>query len=55
MLLTPVLFVWGKIRRRWRFSYDYSSQRFLVVDNRPRINVVLNWFEDLKQRVPTGR
>ncbi len=21
----------------------------------PRINVVLNWFEELKQRVPTGR
>ena len=21
----------------------------------PRLNVVLNWFEELKQRVPTGR
>ena len=21
----------------------------------PRINVILNWFEELKQRVPTGR
>ena len=21
----------------------------------PRINMVLNWFEELKQRVPTGR
>ncbi len=24
-------------------------------DVRERINVVLNWFEELKQRVPTGR
>ncbi len=23
--------------------------------NTPRINVVLNWFEELKQRVPGGR
>jgi len=21
----------------------------------PRINVILNWFEELKERVPTGR
>jgi len=21
----------------------------------PRLNVILNWFEELKQRVPTGR
>ena len=27
-----------------------SSERSL-----PRISVVLNWFEELKQRVPTGR
>ena len=26
----------------------------LVEASTPRINVVLNWFEELKQRVPTG-
>jgi len=24
-------------------------------ETRPRINVVLNWFEELKERAPTGR
>ena len=24
-------------------------------DPRPEINVVLNWFEELKQKVPTGK
>ena len=44
-----------------------DGQRFLVTTfaiggdvaddpapNTPQINVVLNWFEELKQRVPTG-
>ena len=26
-----------------------------LVEPRPEINVVLNWFEELKQKVPTGR
>ncbi len=56
------------IRRRVRTNFDVTAdgQRFLVtaflaadVDDAtpatPRINVILNWFEELKQRVPTGR
>ena len=26
-----------------------------LVEPRPEINVVLNWFEELKQKVPTGK
>ena len=48
-----------------RRHYDITpdGQRFLMIGTRsdadegavsPRINVVLNWFEELKQRVPTG-
>ena len=45
-------------------AYDVSAdgQRFLMVKPRPsrlpsptQINVVLNWFEELKQKVPTGK
>ncbi len=43
-------------------SYDVAPDgRFLMIDlgetggQGPRINVILNWFEELKQRVPTGR
>ena len=43
------------------YDYDRANDRFLMVDrsggdepNSPRINVILNWFEELKQRVPTG-
>jgi len=48
------------------FAVDDDGQRFLVTtgDLDPgaegagppadRINVILNWFEELKQRVPTG-
>ncbi len=57
------------IRRRRFSNFDVTQdgQRFLVttfglgadVDDAtpatPRINVVLNWFEELKERVPTGR
>ncbi len=36
-----------------------DDERFLMIDqsgkSEGRINVVLNWFEELKQRVPTGR
>jgi hypothetical protein len=43
-------------------AYDVSpdGQRFLMVKDvqqatsSTQINVVLNWFEELKQRVPTG-
>ena len=54
-------------RRRFsNFAVTADGQRFLVttsalgadVDDAtpatPRINVILNWFEELKQRVPTG-
>ncbi|MFQ5743361.1 MAG: hypothetical protein ACE5HV_07210 [Acidobacteriota bacterium] len=54
---------------RYAANFDVASdgQRFLVTvpagsgetgdtaPATPRINVVLNWFEELKQRVPTGR
>ena len=48
-------------------SYDITpdGRRFLAVDanvlvsddvgHRPRINVVLHWFEELKQLAPAGR
>jgi hypothetical protein len=44
-------------------NYDVSpdDQRFLMVkateqaSPATRINVVLNWFEELKQKVPTGK
>jgi len=45
-------------------NYDVShdGQRFLMLkpteqsETAPiRINIVLNWFEELKQKVPTGR
>jgi hypothetical protein len=44
-------------------NYDVSSdgQRFLMVKPSEQeaattqINVVLNWFEELKQKVPTGK
>ncbi len=54
-------------RRRFsNFDVTANGQRFLVttfVGNddsdpapaTPRINVILNWFEELKRRVPTGR
>ena len=54
------------MRRETRFDVTADGQRFLVTvpagsgdaDDTapgPRLNVVLNWFEELKQRVPTGR
>ncbi len=41
-------------------NYDVSAdgQRFLMlkpVEQPQQINVVLNWFEELKQKVPTGK
>jgi Tol biopolymer transport system component len=44
-------------------NYDVSpdGQRFLMIkpseagEAPTQINVVLNWFEELKQRVPTGK
>ena len=42
------------------YGYSYAvapdGQRFLMlknVDKNPQINVVLNWFEELKRLVPT--
>ena len=48
---------------RTAYDYDRANDRFLMVDtsgqggadsNSSRINVVLNWFEELKERVPPG-
>ena len=41
------------------FDYDRGADRFVMIQaTRPegsdRINVILNWFEELKERVPTG-
>ena len=40
-------------------NYDVSAdERFLMVRSRQphtQLKVILNWFEDLKQLVPTGR
>ena len=43
-------------------AYDVASDgRFLMVQSveperaATQINIVLNWFEELKQRVPTGK
>ncbi len=43
-------------------EYDVhpDGERFIMIKqgiegSRPQINVVLNWFEELKERVPTGR
>ena len=46
-----------------RVAYDVSAdgQRFVMIKEDERaatatqINVVLNWFEELKQKVPTGK
>jgi serine/threonine-protein kinase len=46
------------------YDYDRANDRFLMVDwsgqagdetNSLNITVILNWFEELKERVPTGR
>jgi len=55
-----------RMRRLANFDVTADRQRFLVTTfprsdvtdpatATPRINVILNWFEELKQRVPTGR
>ncbi|MCZ6858062.1 MAG: protein kinase [Gemmatimonadetes bacterium] len=43
-----------------RFDVAADGQGFVVILDRPdvrpdHINVILNWFEELKERVPTGR
>jgi hypothetical protein len=49
----------GGGQRGWGVAYDVSAdgQRFLMVkeleQSPAQINVVLNWFEELKRRVPT--
>ena len=50
---------WSRILRA-HFDGDPDGQRFLVLNQRSteeeqqKMIVVLNWFEELKQRVPTG-
>ena len=63
---TEPTFTAGKPRLLFEGQYlDYwdvapDGQRFLMVQpiepeqHATQINVVLNWFEELKQRVPTG-
>ena len=36
-------------------SFSGSGSEIELEQRHPRINVILNWFEELKQRVPTGR
>ena len=57
--------VFNKLYGNRRGDYDVAPDgRFLMITlpgdptgegGRPELNVVLNWFEELKQRVPTGR
>ena len=62
---TPRLLFEGSYRRSAGILANYDvtpdGQRFLMIkesgeeqETAPQINVVLNWFEELKQRVPTG-
>ena len=55
-----------RMRRLANFDVTADGQRFLVTTfpgsdvtdpatATPRINVILNWFEELKRLVPTGR
>ena len=49
------------------YDYDRANDRFLMVDRNPprsgegeeddslKINVLINWFQELKRLVPTGR
>jgi hypothetical protein len=45
--------------RRAHYDIHPDGQRFLMMNmqgsegSRPRINIVLNWFEELKRLVPT--
>ena len=61
---TPSLLFEGQYHHEpgWRTNYDITpdGQRFLMIQlgegARPtQINVVLNWFEELKRLVPTGQ
>jgi len=38
-----------------RMSAGAAATATAAEPSTPRINVILNWFEELKQRVPTGR
>ncbi|MHC4189424.1 MAG: protein kinase domain-containing protein [Planctomycetota bacterium] len=52
---------WGMFSFRAHFDVRPDGQRLLVLNMRStdeevgKINVVLNWFEELKRRVPTGK
>jgi len=49
----PVELSDGVIRSLSNFDVTADGERFLVTTpTTPRINVVLNWFEELKERVP---
>jgi len=48
----------GLVSADWDITHD--GERMLMIlgtepDPPSQINVILNWFEELKQRVPTGR
>ncbi len=57
---SPVVLFTGRYTSGIAVNYDISpdGQRFLMVkedEGQPaQINVVLNWFEELKRLVPTG-
>ncbi len=47
----------GKYMPSWDIAPD--GKRFMMIKagaaESDRINIVINWFEELKQRVPTGK
>jgi len=38
--------------KRFLMVKDYGGDTSTESTSRPRINIVLNWFEELKERVP---
>ena len=50
----PVVFLEG-IDSVWDIAADGSFVVTLDVQEPPRLRMILNWFEDLKAKVPTGR
>jgi hypothetical protein len=51
------LFTQARFGARREWDVTPNGQRFLVVDRGAptQINVISNWFEELKQKVPTGK
>jgi len=55
-LLFEQRYAFGTAQTVANFDVTNDGQRFLMVKNDSasgRLNVVLNWFEELKQRVPS--